>query len=129
MALLDPEAPGGHRRMTFDELLKTLQRDYLTSIPQKIEVIRKQMADKSVNDLRESFHKLKGTGRTYGIPEVSELAASIEEICIDFPDSALTAASHALELLIEIHSSRAKDKVFALNDDPRFAEIRKVLQD
>jgi HPt (histidine-containing phosphotransfer) domain-containing protein len=129
MALFDAETPGGHRRMTFDELLKTLQRDYLTSIPQKIEVIRKQMEDKSVNDLRESFHKLKGTGRTYGIPEVSELAASIEEICIDFPDSALTAAAHALELLIEIHSSRAKDKVFALNGDPRFAEIRKVLQD
>ena len=115
--------------MTFDELLKTLQRDYLTSIPQKIEVIRKQIADKSVNDLRESFHKLKGTGRTYGIPEVSELAAAIEEICIDFPDSAVASAAHALELLTEIHSSRAKEQVFVLADDSRFAEIRKVLQD
>ena len=114
--------------MTFDELLKTLQRDYLTSIPGKIEVIRKQMADKSVNDLRESFHKLKGTGRTYGIPEVSELAACVEEICIDFPDSALTACGHAVELLTEIHSSRAKDKVFALDTDARFGAIRKLLQ-
>ena len=115
--------------MTFDELLKTLQRDYLTSIPQKIDVIRQQMTDKSVNDLRESFHKLKGTGRTYGIPEVSELAACVEEICIDFPDAAVTATGFALQLLTDIHSSRAKDKVFALDGDPRFKEIQKLLQD
>lgn len=114
--------------MSFDELLKSLQRDYLTSIPGKIDTIRQQVSDKSVNDLRESFHKLKGTGRTYGVPEVSELAACVEEICIDFPDQAVLAAGHALLLLTEIHAARASGNVFPLDGHPGFAEIRKLLQ-
>lgn len=114
--------------MSFDDLLKSLQQDYLSSLPQKIELIRKQVAETSVSDLRESFHKLKGTGRTYGIPEVSELAAAVEEICIDYPQHAVTAAGHALLLLVEIHSTRKQNQVVSLDNDSRFLAIRKLLQ-
>ncbi len=114
--------------MSFDELLKSLQQDYMSSIPQKIDIIRKQMTDGSVHDLRESFHKLKGTGRTYGMPEVSELSAALEEICIDFPERAVTAAGHALQLLTEIHAARKQNQVLALEKDGRFLAIRKLLQ-
>ena len=47
---------------------------YLKSLPEKILVIASQVQAKETGNVRESFHKLKGTGKTYGFPEVSELA-------------------------------------------------------
>ena len=82
----------------------------------------------SAHDLREAFHKLKGTGRTYGMPEVSELAALVEEICSDRPQHAVGATGHALSLLEAIHAARMSGNNFDLENDPRFQEIRKLLQ-
>ena len=115
-------------RVNFDELLKSLHRDYLSSLPKKISTIREQIASGNSSDLRESFHKLKGTGRTYGMPEVSELAACIEEICIDFPDRAVVACGHGVELLQDIFDARTKGLDFALDADQRYSAVRKLLQ-
>ncbi len=71
--------------MNFDELLKSLHKEYLTSLPSKIDSIAQQAIKGSAAELRESFHKLKGTGRTYGMPEVSELATLVEDLCAEFP--------------------------------------------
>ena len=77
--------------MSFEDLLKNLQVDYVAAIPNKIAQIRAQVRNADVPALRESFHKFKGTGRTYGLPEVSELAEVVERICIDTPDRAVLA--------------------------------------
>jgi HPt (histidine-containing phosphotransfer) domain-containing protein len=114
--------------MNFDELLKTLHQDYLTSIPQKIISIRDQINAGQPADLRESFHKLKGTGRTYGMPEISDLSAVVEEISIDYPAKAVSAASHAIEIMHDIYNARIQGRSHDLEGDARFASIRKLLQ-
>lgn len=114
--------------MNFDELLKTLHQDYLSSLPKKIVSIREQMKTGNASDLRESFHKLKGTGRTYGMPEVSELAALVEAICAGFPDNAVTATGHALDIMQDIYNARSKAQAHDLDGDARFALTRKLLQ-
>ena len=114
--------------MNFDELLKTLHQDYLSSLPKKIISIRQQITGGQVGDLRESFHKLKGTGRTYGMPEVSDLSAIVEEICLDSPAKSVTAASHALEILQDIYTARTQGRSHDLEGDPRFLSVRKLLQ-
>jgi HPt (histidine-containing phosphotransfer) domain-containing protein len=114
--------------VNFDELLKTLHQDYLSSLPKKIVSIREQIQAGNPSDLRESFHKLKGTGRTYGMPEVSELSAVVEEVCSDYPQNAVTAAGHALGILQDIHAARVSGKHHDVEADPRFALIRKLLQ-
>lgn len=114
--------------MSFDDLLKTLHQEYLSSLPIKISSIQNQMQVGDPSELRESFHKLKGTGRTYGLPEVSELAAVVEEICIDYPPKAVAAVGLALDILREIHTARLSGKPFALEVDERFNQIRKLLQ-
>ena len=114
--------------MSFDDLLKSLHQEYLSSLPNKIGTIREQMQTANPSELRESFHKLKGTGRTYGMPEVSELAAVVEEICSDYPSRAVTAVGHALEILHDIHAVRLQHKEFPLESDTRFTLIRKLLQ-
>jgi HPt (histidine-containing phosphotransfer) domain-containing protein len=109
-----------------DEMLKGLQKDYLQSLPEKISDIRVHIKTGSVPDLEMAFHKLKGTGKTYGIPEISELAAAIEHICHDEPAKASSAASEAVQILTDIHSARAANHEFLLNKDPRFKKLLSV---
>lgn len=110
--------------MSFEEMLKNLQRDYLHSLPEKISTIQEQIQGGDVVVLRASFHKLKGTGKTYGIPEISELAAELEDICQGRPAVAAPAAREAVLILRDIHSARKSNHEFKLASDPRFKKIR-----
>ncbi len=109
--------------MSFEEMLKNLRRDYLESMPEKISNIKKQINDGTPATLRDSFHKLKGTGKTYGIPEISELAAKVENICVETPDQAGKAARQAVAILADITSARKSDLEFKLSSDPRFKAL------
>lgn len=114
----------------FEDMLKSLQKDYLASLPQKIAVIRAQIADVGAGStttaaLRESFHKLKGTGTTYGLPEVSELAEVVEDICSTSPVEAVNAATQAAGILEDIFAAHSRSLAFNLHLDPRFQAIRK----
>lgn len=90
----------------FQELLKQLRTDYLTALPAKFVVIGAQISAGDIVELRESFHKLKGTGKTYGVPEVSEVSAEAEEACLNqnfTREQVLAACKSALNQLVEIH--------------------------
>jgi HPt (histidine-containing phosphotransfer) domain-containing protein len=127
MALLaSGSASGG--RVSFEELLKTLRAEYLAALPGKIEIIGKQIAAGNTAELRDSFHKLKGTGKTYGMPEVSDLSEITEAICMQKPGEAHTAAIQAVGLLRDIHAARQNQQAFNLEPDPRYQMIRKLLQ-
>lgn len=114
--------------MSFDDLLKTLQKDYLKSIPDKIKVIENHIQASDTHNVRESFHKLKGTGRTYGLPEVSELAEIVESVCIQHPQSGVRAATEALPVLQDIYQSRQTQQAYAFGNDVRVEALRKLLQ-
>jgi HPt (histidine-containing phosphotransfer) domain-containing protein len=113
--------------MSFEDLLKSLQVDYVAALPKKIAIIKSQIHAADLPALRESFHKFKGTGRTYGLPEVSELAEAVERLCIDESSHAITAAGHAVAVLEDIHKARAANQSYSLATDPRYLEIRKHL--
>ena len=113
---------------SFEELLKSLREEYLASMPEKIDLLKKQIDAGAIPPLQDSFHKLKGTGRTYGMPEVSELAEALERLCIEQPQRALAAAPQATALLQDIFVSRQNTAVFDLNQDQRFQSIQKLLQ-
>jgi len=110
--------------MSMEDLLKNLQREYVQSLPEKISDIRKHIKSGSVETLETAFHKLKGTGKTYGIPEISELAATVEHICHEKPAKACPVAAEALSILQDIHSARKEDTAFHLVGDPRFKKIK-----
>ena len=113
--------------MSFEELLKNLHHEYLASLPGKIGSIEQLLLRPDAAALREAFHKLKGTGTTYGVPEVSELAAVVETVCSTVPERAVTAAGQATALLKEIHQHRSQQRAFDLQSDPRFASVRDLL--
>jgi hypothetical protein len=128
MALRRHDEHRGRRRMSFDDLIATLAQEYLVALPGKIDLIKKEAQAGAVADLQTSFHKLKGTGRTYGFPEITEIGAVIERICKERPTEAAAAALLGAEVLDAIHTARARKESFSLSSEPRFHELQKLLQ-
>ena len=67
-----------------DEALRELLRDYLREAPAKLAALRKDLAafragePDALESLRGRFHQLAGSGGSYGIPRVSEVARAME---------------------------------------------------
>lgn len=113
--------------MSIEALLLELQKEYVQELPLKIETIRKSMSGSDHAPVREDFHKLKGTGKTYGIPEISELAEVVEMICLKRPEYITQAVPDALALLEDIHSQRSRSQCFQLDSDQRFTRLKQRL--
>jgi HPt (histidine-containing phosphotransfer) domain-containing protein len=109
--------------MSFEKMMEELRRDYVASIPQKMKDIEAHLAAADVGTLRDDFHKLKGTGKTYGIPEISELGEAVEKICKHKPEQAGAIVPGALTLLREIHTARLGGQPYVLVGNSIFAPI------
>lgn len=112
--------------MSLDDLLKSLQQEYLSELPDRINGIKSHLESKDATSLVEDFHKLKGTGKTYGIPEISELGEKMEHLLLSSPDKGLMQVSHAIDLLVEIHHTRTAGDSFEISLDSRFQDLKKV---
>ncbi|NQZ02188.1 MAG: Hpt domain-containing protein [Bdellovibrionales bacterium] len=109
--------------MSFTDLLSQLKVEYVSGLPAKITTIREHLASEDLIALRTDFHKLKGNGKTYGLPEISELAALVESHCLETPESALGSVETAVELLEDIFQHRQSDRELNLSKDPRFQSL------
>lgn len=115
--------------MSLEEVLAKLKTNYVKSMPDKLQVMKKHIESKDFTTLREEFHKIKGTGRTYGLPEVSDLGAVFEEILIvsEFKPH-LNWALDAHDLFRDIYASREKNREFNIQQDPRFKNLKSTLE-
>jgi len=64
--------------MSYEDLMKELQSSYLLQLPDRIEEIKIFIKNENKQALLEEFHKLKGTGATYGFPEITQVAKEAE---------------------------------------------------
>lgn len=114
--------------MSFEEMMNQLRGEYLDALPNKITDIEAHFQTGDVSVLREDFHKLKGTGRTYGIPEISLISEVLERICVKNPDLIGKSVPIALELLREIHLVRTKSKTeLPMETDARFISVQAMI--
>lgn len=114
--------------MNLDEMLKELQKNYIKTMPDKLAAMTKHIEAKNFQSLREEFHKIKGTGKTYGIPEISDLGAVFEEIlikCEFHPDPQWTI--DALGIFQDIHTARVEGHAFEIFSDERFKNLQNAL--
>ena len=113
-----------------DDLLKELRAEYVASLPQKIISIGQHLSQQDWVTLRDDFHKLKGTGKTYGIPIITELGEVVEKICMTKTQTAPAAIPLAIDLLAKIYQHH-KATVDAPADNPGFKKdleaIRQLL--
>ena len=65
-----------------DAELKTLVPAYVAARRQELPVLRALLADHRLEELGRIVHRMKGTGTTYGLPEVTRLAAEIESAAL-----------------------------------------------
>jgi HPt (histidine-containing phosphotransfer) domain-containing protein len=103
--------------MSLQNLLAELQKEYLDSLPEKINSITELIKAKQLELVETEFHKLKGTGRTYGVPEISRVGELGERACW-IPDGKRDdAITQALGLLGKVHQCRAQGKDFLIEED------------
>ena len=67
-----------------DEAFLELQREYISELPARLEELRAEIegfragAEQAATALRTRFHRLAGSGGSYGFPEVSVIAREME---------------------------------------------------
>ena len=64
------------------DILAELKSEYRQNFPKKVGQLRELTTQQNWLQLTQEFHKLKGTGRTYGFPEVSLLCEALEVYCL-----------------------------------------------
>lgn len=98
------------------EILAELKAEYRTSFPRKLQKLRDAAATGDNDLLREEFHKLKGTGKTYGFPEVSVICEAMEFACQGGRADA-DLVRDALAILERMENDWANDAHFDWNKD------------
>ena len=110
--------------MSLQDLMAKLQKDYLASLPAKIATIQMFWNEVKLEDLEGEFHKMKGTGKTYGIPELSLLAREMESLCATrHPDRIAKGMTIALVLLERVRSERAEGRAFDISSDSSYRTL------
>ena len=102
-----------------DEELKSI---YLRGLVTKLEVLEMAKNDyvhdnpEAIDILRRVAHHLRGSGGTYGFPEVTEMAGMLED---SSSESVVTHADNLIELLKKLtaHSNFQKEKLLVIEDD------------
>lgn len=111
--------------MTLNDLMAELQQEYIQSFPAKIADIEAYIQVQDISNLINSFHKLKGSGKTYGIPEISELGERFEFLYKNKGLAALPFAKTAVLIIQKIHHARLQGKPYILAEDEHFASLPK----
>ena len=77
---------------TFDDTYRELQVEYLGELPQMFADLRRDIeafrnGESVLPALRTGFHRLAGSGGSYGFPEISDLARAAERMVMADPPS------------------------------------------
>lgn len=109
--------------MSMEDLLKELQLEYIQSIPDKINEITGFLEKKDLKNLINAHHKLKGSGKTYGLDEVSILGQFFENWLRDEKEKALPFISKSIEILERIYTSRKEGNPYSLESDSEYLRL------
>jgi Hpt domain len=110
------------------EVLAGLQKSYLAAIPEKIVNLEALFKASELVKLETEYHKLKGTGRTYGLPEVTEIGAVLERICQLDPGNLATAVPLSLTLLAKMRDHRTAGQPYVLDGELEFIALNKIVE-
>jgi len=105
-------------RQKLSEVLKELRSEYLIKFPQKISRLKELTLAQKWVELEEEYHKLKGTGSTYGFPDVSSVCEILEKLAQNKSTQNPEIFENTVLLLERMHQNYLENKVLDLNADP-----------
>lgn len=109
-----------------NDLLRRMQAEYLESVPEKIQKIQEARASGDLKRLRTEFHRLRGSGKTFGFPEITRLGESLERI-IDRCQEA--ERERAVDLALALLAAFGKNKggSWSLEEAPEWVPLSSLI--
>lgn len=107
-----------NHHIKLSQLLSELKQEYIAAFPVKIERLKTFTVARDWANLSEEYHKLKGNGKTYGLPEVSILCEQLELIALKKDTQKMMLFEHAITLLERMHQAFLSGDSFDLEKDP-----------
>jgi HPt (histidine-containing phosphotransfer) domain-containing protein len=102
--------------------LAELKVEYRSQFPTKIRTLESAFQKEDWLKLADELHKLKGTGKTYGFPEVSSVCEALEDYCrLGHPQAEKIRPAFAL--FERMLAAWEKGEHFDLKQDPTAREI------
>ncbi len=93
--------------MSIEELMKKMKVKYVADLAIKVEELRSLVEKKDFTEIESILHKLKGSGASYGLPEVSDFGAKYEQKAKskELSDEELNSLVPELEELYKAHAA------------------------
>lgn len=112
--------------MSINDLLKELQLEYIQSLPEKMMEIETHLKSQNLELLINAFHKLKGSGKTYGLEEVTILGQFFESWLRKEGTKAMPFANYAIAILKRIEDARKKQTPYDMTKDIDFKKLESM---
>lgn len=112
--------------MSMQQLLKNLRAQYISELHFKIREIEELLGkNASVEAFYDIFHKIKGSGLTYGCPEISDISATVEFACQSQHPKWPEAVDIAIDILKRVYIARLQqlDQIYDLGADPQYRKL------
>ncbi len=114
--------------MNLDDVMGELREEYLQSFEVKVKNLAGNLENKEYDLIELEFHKMKGTGETYGIPEISQLGYVVEKICQTKQNAITEAFPLAIELIHLIVQERSQEKGIDLKANSSFLKLESIAE-
>ena len=94
-----------------EEALAALKRDYLRDAPERLAELRKDLAafrageHDALDSLKQRFHRLAGSGGSYGFPRVTEVSRAMEERILTPPTPTIEDADRFEQAIHDIRDA------------------------
>ncbi len=115
--------------MSLQDVLEELRKSYLNALPAKADAIQKLFQERRYSEVETEFHKLKGTGKTYGIPEVSQIGEVAERLVEHGSTSAEESVPAAIKILNRIAATRNSGKALDLENDADYLYLAELARE
>ncbi|MGZ5278535.1 MAG: Hpt domain-containing protein [Pseudobdellovibrionaceae bacterium] len=105
------------QKQKLSHVLNELKEEYLKKLPIKIDNLKLLTTAQNWAALEDEYHKLKGTGKTYGFPEISIVCEKLEFLVQQKNHQTVDLFHQANELLAKMHHGYLKKESINLEQD------------
>jgi len=81
--------------------LEELKKEFINDIQYRLEILEKDIKNKNPYKIMHFAHKLKGSGTSFGFPELSEIGEEIEDVFKDIKWEKLNALHEKLLKIVK----------------------------